>query len=611
MMKRMRTLLLSFLLLAILPVSVSASGFTKETEEDLYQTILAGLQNGAGGVYDDAAKTMEPGAVPIDISRFGYSRTNSQETGFVYSVFRRALYDHPEFLFLREGVYKRGKGDSYQKLIPLLYDTDSFYGDGKDRSIYQAEAEAAIKEAVSMALEADEPVERLLILYDWLAARNCYNWELGVAQKFDLPRAPYNNSPARGAYSALVRGDTVCKGLATAYKLLVDRLGDPRLECLIIYNLEGSHVWNLVSIDGTWYHVDVNAAINRFPTTPGLHGHALFLATTAQTKGAQGWTTAGTVPWSEQPACTGKTYASGWAFNDNSFPLHHYHGSFLYLRDGGLYQGGLHEQGTKIADIDPAGGTGICWHDGSLYYVDRDGSSWTLFSYSVDKMEKTALGEIPFTASASPDGRYPANYDSIGLRYDQLTGTVKAVSRTTRETLFQTAVDSTGPTFLDVPSSAYYAEAVRWALERDITSGTSKNLFSPDLALTRAQAVTFLWRAMGSPAPASESLRFSDVDTGKYYSDAVIWAAEKGIATGTSQTLFSPDMTLSRAQMITFLWRAMGRPNDSGSRIWYEDAVDWANEQGLLQGTADGFTAEGHNVCPRCDTVYYMWKALC
>ena len=119
-----------------------------------------------------------------------------------------------------------------------------------------------------MALEADEPVERLLILYDWLAARNCYNWELGVAQKFDLPRAPYNNSPARGAYSALVRGDTVCKGLATAYKLLVDRLGDPRLECLIIYNLEGSHVWNLVSIDGTWYHVDVNAAINRFPAWP-------------------------------------------------------------------------------------------------------------------------------------------------------------------------------------------------------------------------------------------------------------------------------------------------------------------------------------------------------
>lgn len=376
---------------------------------------------------------MRPGAVPIDIPRFGFSRTDSQDTDFVYNVFRRVFYDHPEFLFLREGVYADGEAGLYQTLIPFVYDTDAFYGDGKSYSDYQEEAEAEIQKAVSMTWETDDPVEQLLILYDWLAAKNCYNRELGAAQESSLSLEPYKNSPARGAYSAIVRGDTVCKGIARAYKLLVDRLNNPRLCCLVIYNNDGSHVWNLVSIDGSWYHVDVNAAITPFPTTPGLNGHTRFLTTTALSEGADGWTAAGTAPWTEKPACTDETYLSGWAFNDNPFPLYYDNGSFLYLRGGELYRGGLHGPGIKIAEVNPAGGTGGSWHNGSLYYVGGSGNSRKLLSCNADGRKETVLGDIPFAASAFLDGRD----DRIGIRYNPHTGTVEAVSRNTGEVLFQ------------------------------------------------------------------------------------------------------------------------------------------------------------------------------
>ena len=108
--------------------------------------------------------------------------------------------------------------------------------------------------------------------------------------------------------------------------------------------------------------------------------------------------------------------------------------------------------------------------------------------------------------------------------------------------------------FADVSSNRYYYNAVLWAVENGITKGTSSTAFSPDLDCSRAQMVTLLWRAEGSPA-AGSSNPFTDVATGVYYTDAVLWAAENGIVKGTSSTTFSPNAGCTRAQIVTFLWR--------------------------------------------------------
>ncbi len=165
--------------------------------------------------------------------------------------------------------------------------------------------------------------------------------------------------------------------------------------------------------------------------------------------------------------------------------------------------------------------------------------------------------------------------------------------------------------FADVPGDAYYADAVSWAYnhEPQITTGTSETEFSPAGHVTRAQAVTFLWRVMGCPEPASPASDFSDVQNpDSWFYKAVLWAVEQGITNGTGNGQFSPDQGVTRGQMITFLYRAMGEPGKTGTGEWYTDAENWARQNGLLDGTAAAYETNGD--CPRSDVVYYLWKQL-
>ena len=113
-------------------------------------------------------------------------------------------------------------------------------------------------------------------------------------------------------------------------------------------------------------------------------------------------------------------------------------------------------------------------------------------------------------------------------------------------------------TFTDVPANAYYADAVTWTVRKGVTKDTSETAFSPNASCTRAQAVTFLWRAAGSPEPASTRNPFTDVKSDAYYYKAVLWALEKGITVGTTATTFSPNNDCTRAQIVTFLYRFLG-----------------------------------------------------
>ncbi len=170
-------------------------------------------------------------------------------------------------------------------------------------------------------------------------------------------------------------------------------------------------------------------------------------------------------------------------------------------------------------------------------------------------------------------------------------------------------------TFVDVPDDAYYRDAVNWAVENGVTTGTDAAHFSPDGLCTRAQAVTFLWRAAGSPKPETDKMPFADVASGSYYHDAVLWAVENGIAKGTSETTFSPDATCSRAQIVTFLWRsekcpAAGTENsftDVSTDAYYSDAVLWAVKEGITNGTSET-TFSPDATCSRAQIVTFLWR---
>ena len=169
--------------------------------------------------------------------------------------------------------------------------------------------------------------------------------------------------------------------------------------------------------------------------------------------------------------------------------------------------------------------------------------------------------------------------------------------------------------FVDVPSGSYYEDAVDWAVANGITTGTDAAHFSPDGICTRAQAVTFLWRAAGRPAPESRTMPFTDVPADSYYYDAVLWAVENGITKGTSSTTFSPDDTCTRAQIVTFLWRSEQSPaagssnpfTDVSADAYYADAVLWAVKEAITTGTTrTTFSPDAE--CTRAQIVAFLWR---
>jgi len=170
--------------------------------------------------------------------------------------------------------------------------------------------------------------------------------------------------------------------------------------------------------------------------------------------------------------------------------------------------------------------------------------------------------------------------------------------------------------FVDVAEGSYYEEAIDWAVEKGITNGVSSNMFAPNDPCTRAQIVTFLWRAAGSPAPKSMS-SFTDVPADAFYAKAVAWAVENGITSGTGESKFSPNSTCTRAQAVTFLYRASGSPAVSGkaefsdvsSTAFYADAVAWAAKKGITTGIGGGLFGSD-NDCTRGQIVTFLWRAM-
>ena len=260
------------------------------------------------------------------------------------------------------------------------------------------------------------------------------------------------------------------------------------------------------------------------------------------------------------------------------------------------------------------------------------GSSYTpSYTVSVDKTENGTITVSPKSASkgdtvtitVKPDKGYELEMlkaldkDGDALKLTEKNGKYTFKMPSGKVTVKGSFVEEAPvQIFKDVPVDAYYYEAVKWAAEKGITGGVGNGLFAPNQPCTRAQIVTFLWRAAGSPAPKHMS-SFADVPADAFYAKAVAWAVENGITGGTGDGKFSPDATCTRAQSVTFLYRAAGSPKVSSSaefgdvatNAYYADAVAWAAKNGITGGIGGGLFGSG-NDCTRAQIVTFIWRAL-
>ena len=275
----------------------------------------------------------------------------------------------------------------------------------------------------------------------------------------------------------------------------------------------------------------------------------------------------------------------------------------------------------------------IHYEDGKLTVSTRPsgggGSNDSSYTVSVDKTKNGAITVSPKSASkgdtvtvtVKPDKGYELdtlkildqNGDKVKLteKNGKYTFVMPAGKVTVKSSFAEEAPEQI---FADVPVDAYYYEAVKWAAEKGITGGIGNGLFAPDLNCTRAQIVTFLWRAAGSPEPKG-TVSFADVSAGSYYAKAVAWAIENGITGGTGDGLFSPDAACTRAQSAAFLYRAAGSPAVGGSAgfsdvaadAYYAQAVAWAKEHGITDGIGGGLFGSA-NDCTRAQIAAFLWR---
>ena len=308
-------------------------------------------------------------------------------------------------------------------------------------------------------------------------------------------------------------------------------------------------------------------------------------------------------------------------------------GIFVYDSKDNLvcaYEDGVCKNGTAATVEKTDAGVVFTLPDGEEAYTMAVGSrskgtfSFTVFSYDGNSLNGPArtvdFTDFPmeagtvfaYTIPAGTDGDYRGysedGQDQYQPDYDsQVDGDDRPLD----------GGPTTTSSFTDVPAGAYYADAVKWAVAEGITSGTSPTTFSPNSSCTRAQMVTFLWRAAGSPEPESDYEPFRDVPKDAYYRKAVLWAAGEGITSGTSAATFSPNATVTRAQTVTFLWRWEGEPEadqrsgfrDVPAGQYYSQAVSWAVEEGITNGTGATTFSPGQT-CTRAQIVTFLWRDM-
>lgn len=258
----------------------------------------------------------------------------------------------------------------------------------------------------------------------------------------------------------------------------------------------------------------------------------------------------------------------------------------------------------RVGDIAYIASSGeVSNHVGLVTHVDSD------YIYTVEGNASDTVAQRRYSR--------PTGYQSYGMNIDSPVIHILFFARPRYEGAeSEPDTEPELPPFVDVVPGAYYEQAVAWARREKITGGISDTEFGPEVTCTRAQVVTFLWRAAGSPEPHDGDDSFTDLEKGSYYEKAVLWAKQQGIADGTSDTTFAPETECTRGQVVTFLWRAAGRPyvpqyyrpfHDVPSGSYYDQPSLWAVQNGITRGTsAAEFSPDA--VCTRGQVVTFLYR---
>lgn len=355
----------------------------------------------------------------------------------IKSTYPRVVNDHPELFYATEGYNLRGSGTSSSATYTL---TPTYRWGASEDEVKKFNAK--LDEVVAEARAIDGKMEQMLWVHDYLAINCGYNWEVATGNKEPTSRV-------FSAYGVLVDRDAVCQGYALAYKLILNKLG---INCITVTSTGMNHMWNLVQLDGSWYHVDVTWD-DRVPDMQGSALHSYFLLSDS-TISDSSHNHAG---WSATAACSDKTYESGYIFNDKAIfskvrhAVHFWNGSYYYVLSGNgsnsLYKSSslrtedqppLTTISAPFEDTAQRYGTidsGVVWIGDTLFYVDHEKN---VIKYNLTNGVSRSIGNVAFTSQnleVTINGNTQIFIDGIGLRYDSASDTIIARSATRRSDL--------------------------------------------------------------------------------------------------------------------------------------------------------------------------------
>lgn len=514
----------------------------------------------------------------------------------VIESYGKVVNDHPELFYVSNGygnIQGWGSWDEGMKVVlPPTY-----LAQVTDEQV--AEFDRAVEEAMALTAGVTDDVEKLLILHDHLVVKNAYNWDVATTGTTD-------NKMVWSAYGALVQGDAVCQGYALAYKLLLNKLG---IDCIMVTSEDMNHAWNLVRLDGSWYHVDVTWD-DPTPNIPGYAGHNYFLLSDDGIRADgkhYGWQ-------SDAPVCDSERFASDWAFRESNLPFYRRGGDYYYVNTDEQYAvyrtEDLSKTGSRVADLSGNGyhpGYGILWDQNSLYYVPYATSTNRILKrYDLQRGRISDVGSFTFNDKIIwTDGeKEEVIQDWVGLALDDSGEKVQVLSQRRRTVVYTAALEArpAGPAKPAMPRGLTWGVDYVRLLDGSFPQTRAGVLGWQASAWASCRYLVTLYQksAAGVDTKAGER---QYAPTGEYFSTALFEEAEfesgtyyftvqargDGVTLGDSVTAVSPVWTYSRTEVQlgtpqTPAWDGLRMTWDMGSTdddaaAYYEIELFFAAEE--------------------------------